>query len=241
MTVFTQIVKDYEICSEIPAVNLSFGGHSAAHKQVIFSIIKNYNDPVQVLDIGFGTGTLARMVKSNPTTAHWHVDGVDGYHVNCSNKELFKEKLYRNIWHGLAQDLSPEQLGYYDVICLLDVIEHLTVDAAKSLVHSLLSCLRDDAYLFMSTPLWFYPQATQQEGDMEEHLIGVPASSMLALQPLMYTVGPYLVGNFVYSRASLDFVDFFQPSTDKNFTMEKGIKIAKSVNMQLDVNTLYVV
>jgi hypothetical protein len=49
----------------------------------------------------------------------------------------------------------------------------------KNLLKSLLTHLHPDAYLLISTPLWFYLQDQAQDGDLEEHLIGVPASSMI--------------------------------------------------------------
>jgi hypothetical protein len=82
---------------------------------------------------------------------------------------------------------------------LLDVIEHLNIDSAKFLLFFLLLSLRNDALLFISTPLYFLPQASTA-GDLEEHLIGVPASSMMALQPLMYSTyatEDLLVGSFI--------------------------------------------
>ena len=54
---------------------------------------------------------------------------------------------------------------------------------------------------------------------------------MMALQPIVYVLSSSLVGNFVYSKKSLDFVDFFQPTTNKNFSMELGVQILRAVGM----------
>ncbi len=145
----------------------------------------------------------------------------------------------RTIWHGLAQELSQERLSQYDIICLLDVIEHLTIDTAKFLLRTLLTSLADDSYLLVSTPLWFYPQNSQQAGDLEEHLIGVPASSMLSLCPVMYAVNYPLIGGFVFNKKSLAFIDFFQPVADKTFSYDRGTKIAKAVSLRIDPNIVY--
>ena len=91
--------------------------------------------------------------------------------------------------------------------------------------------LNKDSYLFISTPLWFYPQDHEQEGDLEEHLIGVPVSSMFALIPKMYAINHPLVGGFVLSKSSLDYIDFFQPTDNRNFSYEMGLKVLNTMGI----------
>ena len=127
----------------------------------------------------------------------------------------------------------------YKIICLLDVIEHLNVETAKWLLRTLLANMGEDAFLFISTPLWFYPQNQIQDDDLEEHLIGVPASSMMALIPLMYAVNNPLVGGFVYGKKSLDYVEIFQPTGNKNFSYDMGLNVIKSLNMPVQNGVVY--
>lgn len=127
--------------------------------------------------------------------------------------------------------MDPEKIKEYNIICLLDVIEHLDIASAKNLLKTILTAMNENSFLFISTPLWFYPQDNQQDGDLEEHLIGVPASSMMAMLPKIYSIGKQLVGGFVYGKKSLAYIDFFQPIEDKNFNMEKGLNIIKSIRM----------
>lgn len=234
-----QIVSNYEVLVDIDQRQQVPMGDSVSPKGMIFHIAPDNAAPVEVLDIGFGVGRLGEIIKGEPTTRHWSVDGIDGWDVNCANKDLFARKLYRNIWHGLAQDLPSDQISKYKIICLLDVIEHLNLETAKWLLRSLLSAMGRDAYLFVSTPLWFYPQGEQQSGDLEEHLIGVPITSMLSLLPVSYSISHPLIGGFVYSKASLDYVEFFQPSVDKGFTFEKGLNLLKAVNLEYKPGVLY--
>ncbi len=230
---------DYELLDEIASPVNELTGDSASPKGLVFHIMEDNSKPTSVLDIGFGSGNLGKLIKSNPETEHWHVDGVDGFLLSCSNSGLFEKRLYRNIWHGLVQDMPFDMLKQYDVVCLLDVIEHLTVDSARWLFRTLLTFMGDDSFLFVSTPLWFYPQSSQREGDLEEHLIGVPASSMLALLPVMYSVNVPLVGGFVYGKRSLDFSDFFYPTSDKGFDYAKGVSIANAVGLQCKPGVLF--
>jgi hypothetical protein len=112
------------------------------------------------------------------------------------------------------------------------VIEHLNAETAKWLLRTLLSSMGENAFLFISTPLWFYPQHSQQSGDLEEHLIGVSAATMMALIPIMYAVNHPLIGGFVLGKRSLEFVEFFQPTTDKSFSFQRGSLLASAVNCQ---------
>jgi 2-polyprenyl-3-methyl-5-hydroxy-6-metoxy-1,4-benzoquinol methylase len=227
-----QTVKNYSVISHLTDSNLVARGNSASPKGMIFHILEDNKPDVEVLDIGFGGGHLGELIRSNAETSHWAVDGIDGFLPNCHNLALFEKKLYRNVWHGLAQSMPSDMLSGYKIICLLDVIEHLTLDTAKWLLRTLLTGMGKQAFLFISTPLWFYPQGNIQSGDLEEHLIGVPASSMLALMPHLYAVSEPLVGGFVLSKRSLDFIEFFHPTTDKNFSYERGMAIARAVKMQ---------
>lgn len=213
-------------------------GDSASPKQVIFHAISDINKNISVLDIGFGAGNLGKLIKSNTETQHWQVDGIDGWEANCHNETLFLQKTYRHVWHGLAQELSAEQLGSYDVICLLDVIEHLDSVTAKNLLSFLLQSLSEQAVLFISTPLWFYPQESMQEGDLEEHKIGVPASSMMALIPRMYAINYPLIGGFVFGKESLPYVDFFHPTENKSFSHDMGLAIVKATGMRNEPGVL---
>jgi len=235
----TAIVKNYELVSEISETPYVPHGTSAAPKDLIFSILTDNSKNVEVLDIGFGTGGLARIIKQNPETAHWQIDGIDGWEPNCKNINLIGEQLYRNIWQGLVQSIDNDDISKYKIICLLDVIEHLDVDTAKMLIKMLLSKIGDTAFLFVSTPLWFYPQDTIQENDLAEHLIGVPASSMMAMIPTMYSFNEPLVGGFVYCKLSLPFVDFFNPTSNKNFSYDQGIKILKAMDMPYESGVVY--
>ena len=235
-----QYVCDYEVIERIGSAVGSPAGTSASPKEMIFLILKDNSQPIEILDIGFGAGGLGELIKSNPGTQHWQVDGIEGFEANCQNQQLINKRIYRNIWHALAQELPSEQIKQYDIICLLDVIEHLDIESAKYLLRHLLSCMSDDALLFISTPIWFYPQDTQQQGDLEEHLIAVPASSMMALLPTHYATRHPLVGGFVLAKRSLQYISFFQPTTDKAFSYEKGMKIAQAIGMRLDPGLVFV-
>lgn len=234
-----QFVSNYLITEDFSHSENKAMGSSASPKEIIFHILNDNSSDVSVLDIGFGAGSLGQIIKSNPDTSHWQIDGIDGWEANCKNIDLINKKIYRNIWHGLAQDIPKDTFYNYKIICLLDVIEHLDIKTSKDLLKALLTHMGQDAYLFISTPLWFYPQDNVQDGDLEEHLIGVPASSMMALIPRMYAINHPLVGGFVLTKSSLDYIDFFQPTSNKNFSYEMGLKILTAMNVDYRPGVLF--
>ena len=234
-----QIVKDYSVVTPLAVSGVVPQGASSAPKGLIAHILEDNSPEISVLDIGFGTGGLGELIKGDARIRHWSVDGVDGFEANCANPALLEKKLYRNIWHGLAQEIPFKTLAQYKIICLLDVIEHLPEDAAKFLLETLLADMGRESFLFISTPLWFYPQDTIQSGDLEAHLIGVPVTAMAALRPKMYCITAPFIGGFVLSKDSLEFIDAFQPTTDKTFSMERGMALADSIGFRYENGVLF--
>jgi len=240
MSEITKIVSDFELIKHPSAEILGMpAGMSAANLSLVFHTPKGIPDKFSVLDIGFGAGNLGRVISSYEPAKNWIVDGVDGFEANCFNKDLINKKYYRNIWHGYAQNLDPDIISGYDVICLLDVIEHLDSITAKWLLHKLLNIMRNDAYLFISTPLWFYPNNQLQAGDLEEHLIGVPATSMFALCPLIYSMGSELVCGFILDKRSLDYIELFNPITSKSFTKQRGENLLRVMGLNYEPGKYY--
>ena len=230
-----QFVKDYSVIETIPAEGLPEEGSSISKKDIIFNVFKDNSEIKTILDIGFGNGFLGLLIKLCQSTSHWHVDGIDGFYNNCCNKEILDKKYYRNIWHGLAQDMPKDQIKDYDAICLFDVIEHLDPVQAKELLENILDGLNPDGRLVISTPLFFWPQDHINAGDLEEHLIGIPAQSLLLLAPLMYFIdSQYLEGTFVLSRKSLDHIQHFVPTTDRAFDMDAGRRHLEALGLRAD-------
>lgn len=235
------VVVNYEMVVKIPPGDYHFTGNSVGLKEIVAHIPFDKQRDVSILDIGFGVGDLGRIIKTNASTQHWHIDGIDGFMDVCCNVELFDKKIYRNIWHGLALDIPSDILHKYDIICLFDVIEHLDIDPAKKLLADLFDALSPNGLLVLSTPLWFWPQSQQNMGDLEEHKIAIPASALLSLSPLMYHIhSKYLVGTFVFDKKSMAHLDKFIPITDQGFTLDKGMQHLQALGLKAD-NVLYFV
>ncbi len=224
-----QYVKDYKIIESIPEGEHLFHGGGVTYKELIFQLVDNKRS-IFVLDIGFGIGHLGSIIKSNPETVHWVVDGIDGHQTACYNKGLFDCMHYRNIYHAMAQDLTEELIREYDIICLLDVIEHMDIEFAKKTLSIIFESMKDDGFLFLSTPMFFMLQGCIEDGDLEEHKIGVSATSLMQMKPLIYSIYSHdiLVGGFVYGKNSLKRIDKFNPTRDIGFNLEAGYRIAIS-------------
>jgi hypothetical protein len=222
-----QYVRNYELIELIPQQPFSFYGGGVAYKELIFNILDNEKN-IKVLDIGFGIGHLGSVIRSNTATSHWIVDGIDGHEIACYNKDLFDTYVYRNIFHGMAQELTVDCIRDYDIVCILDVIEHMDIADARNTLFNLFSSLKEGGYIFLSTPLFFMPQACIEKGDLEQHKIGVPVSSLINLKPLMYSIYSHdiLVGGFVYGKDSLSAIDQFKPTTDISFNVDAGYAVA---------------
>jgi 2-polyprenyl-3-methyl-5-hydroxy-6-metoxy-1,4-benzoquinol methylase len=200
-------------------------GQSLAPKPLLFHLGLEQRSSVSILDVGFGAGGLGRMIKENSATTHWAVDGIDGFLPNCVNESLIQSKLYRNIWHGDVRGLDSGFLASYDVVCMLDVIEHLDPESAKYAMRTLLNGISESALVFLSTPLFFMKQDSMQEGDLEEHLICVPATSILGLMPTMICLNEPLVAGVILTKRSLDYIELFQPISSRSFGYEQGKKV----------------
>lgn len=236
---FQQVVRDYRLVLRLPAAPDRFEGNSYGCKALTKLAPADPGAPVSVLDIGFGVGGLADLLKDDPATRHWQVDGVDGFYPTCCNAPLFARARYRHIWHGMAEDIPAARLAAYDVLCLFDVIEHLDADAATRLLSGLLGALGADARLVLSTPLFFWKQDAQQEGDLERHLIGIAPASMLGLGPRLFHIdAEHLVGTFVFERASLARMARFQPTVDTGFDQAAGRRQLEALGIGAD-NVVY--
>lgn len=73
-----KIVSDYTVIKKIDPKNCKFTGNSVGYKDIVSHLFDDHSMPRSILDIGFGVGDLGRIIKSNPTTQHWSVDGMKG-------------------------------------------------------------------------------------------------------------------------------------------------------------------
>jgi SAM-dependent methyltransferase len=128
-------------------------------------------EPRSVLDVGCGFGKYGMLLREYLDVWYGRVR-PDEWQVRLEAIEAFEP--YRNpVWvyvyqavHlGEAAAILP-RLGRYDVILLLDVIEHLDSEAARTLATLALGRARA---IVVSTPRDFYPQEDENQNPYERH------------------------------------------------------------------------
>lgn len=111
--------------------------------------------PRSILDVGVGFGKyglLCREVLEVPFGRYhkeqWHVI-MDGIEVYEGYRNPIHEHVYNQVYYGNVRDLL-ERLPNYDVILLIDVLEHFPKEEGIALLHHLLR--HTEKVLIVSTP-----------------------------------------------------------------------------------------
>lgn len=120
-----------------------------------------------VLDCGCGTGRLVKHLSAVARTV-----GVDmsrrGLHGSRNHEEMFVQAKVEEL---------PFQANSFDIICALDVLEHLHDDAAA--VKQMHSLLKPGGRLLLSVPAYRFLWNTQDE--LAEHKRRYSLSQLLSL------------------------------------------------------------
>jgi len=109
-------------------------------KELVYSLLKNQPKSAKILEIGCGSGYILDYLKKK---RYQNVEGVD-----ASKTWL---KFYTNIKKGTK---IPNKKGAYDIILLLDVIEH--VKEEKVLLRKIYRILKKDGVLLISAPAYMF-------------------------------------------------------------------------------------
>lgn len=134
----------------LDVLNMSEEHHywSEVRRSLIRRIVKKYiQPPFEFLDIGCGNGSLLRNLEA--TFPGSHATGVDGYLealINCRRRtqtaKLVLQDLARDKWQAFNRT--------YNVVTLLDVLEHL--DKPDSVLRHVHGLLKDDGIVIVSVP-----------------------------------------------------------------------------------------
>jgi 2-polyprenyl-3-methyl-5-hydroxy-6-metoxy-1,4-benzoquinol methylase len=104
-------------------------------------MIKRYADGGRLLDVGCSTGFFL-----NAARADFVVSGVEPSHWAG---EFAREKLHLDVVEGTLDD-APFPAGHFDVVTLIDVIEHVT--DPKAVLSRAAQLLRPGGVLYLVTP-----------------------------------------------------------------------------------------
>jgi len=131
--------------------------------------------PMSVLDIGVGFGKYGFLCREylelwdgREVYSDWqrNIDGIEAFPKYITPMHDY---IYNNIYIGDAQEVVPQLIEKgkeYDLILMIDVIEHFSIDDGMNLLRS---CSKISKACLVSTPLNASPQGAAFENDYETH------------------------------------------------------------------------
>lgn len=134
-----------------PGVSTNYG------KEWICDFIKkNFNNRSEIIDFGAGSGTYKRLLGEDYT----NVDAVDCW------KPFYEDlsKLYRNVYIDDLRDFNFNKK--YDLAIFGDVLEHLSVKDARSIIDKAKSNCK---HILVGVP-YCYKQGSLYGNDAEIHI-----------------------------------------------------------------------
>lgn len=138
---------------------------------IIIHVIRRLR-PLSLLDIGVGFGKYGFLAReyleiwgSNNDYGHFSVriDGVEPFKSYITPCHSF---IYDNIYNVDALTFVKKQTTEYDLVLLIDVLEHLEKEKGKVLISSLLENNRN---VLISTPKVFHKQDAVYQNPYEVH------------------------------------------------------------------------
>ncbi len=128
--------------------------------------------PQSVLDIGIGFGKFGFLCREylelwdgRNKYGDWQkrIDGIEAFapYVTALQKQI-----YNKIYVGDARRIVPTLDHYYDLILLIDVIEHFTIKEGRRLLQQ---CAKHSRGCIISTPLTASVQGAAFDNPYETH------------------------------------------------------------------------
>jgi hypothetical protein len=131
------------------------------------------SNPQTILDVGVGFGkygVLARefleLRDGRDQYSNWQrrIDGIEAFATYLTPLHQF---IYNTVYIGDAIDVLPSLPVTYDLILLIDVLEHFTQEKGTAVLQA---CLQKGRNVLISTPGWFFQQGTAFNNPYEQHL-----------------------------------------------------------------------
>lgn len=116
-----------------------------ARRRILSSLIARYGDlppDARILEVGCGTGHNLEMLSG-----HGHVDAVE---LDDDARALAERRLGRPVLNGRLPDIADEIEQRYDLLTLLDVLEHIPDD--RSALAGTFRLLKPGGKLLLTVP-----------------------------------------------------------------------------------------
>ncbi len=129
-------------------------------------------DPSSILDIGTGFGKYGFLAReylevwgenNDYGKFNRRIDGVEPFQKYITPCHRY---IYNRIFTKSALEFAKEQSFSYDLVLLIDVIEHLDKDEGMQLLKLL---VKNNKNLLITTPKKFYPQGAVYKNPYEIH------------------------------------------------------------------------
>jgi hypothetical protein len=150
--------------------------------------------PQNILDVGVGFGkygVLAREYlefrdgKEKYDDWQRQIDGIEIFPQYITPLHQF---VYNHIYLGDAQTIIPTLKNKYDLILLIDVIEHFTLKDGYDLLQK---CQKAAQNILVSTPVEFIPQKAAFKNQHETHRSLWQASQFTSFKPIVFIPNAY--------------------------------------------------
>lgn len=151
----------------------------------ILNLIESTDPHRTVLDVGPGWGKAATLLREYLNARPEQLDAVEAWPDYVAEHRL--ANLYDTIHVGRAQDLDDEVVGGYDLVLMVDVIEHMP--KAEALVF----LGRCRGWVVICTPVEFFSNGPGLP-DTEEHVSHWTSADWEALADRVDVMSDYLGG-----------------------------------------------
>lgn len=200
-------------------------GHISLVVQILMKV-----EPKSILDIGIGYGKYGMLAREYLDYAHFKkreivIDGIEGFGEYIQEGQRF---YYDHIFVGDARVLLPT-LAQYDMILLLDTLEHFTRDDGLKILKA---CQSKAKYILVGTPHDIGMQGAVYGNEFERHRFQWRKEDLLAFAPFaFFNNADTLIALFgARSRgikkqiAYLHFKDFVKSNFPRTYSLLKKVR-----------------
>ena len=128
--------------------------------------------PRSVLDIGVGFGKFGVLLREylelwdgRERYSDWkcRIDGIEAF---AQYRNPIYDRVYNHVYQGDARQILTQDLPVYDLVLLVDVLEHFTRSEGQAL---LLDCVRHSKNILIATPHRASAQKAAFGNEFEHH------------------------------------------------------------------------
>jgi hypothetical protein len=161
-------------------------GHFGQISLVVEILVKV--KPKSILDVGIGYGKYGMLAREYLDYAHFRrrdilIDGIEGFGEYIQDGQRF---YYDNIFIGDALSLLPT-LGKYDIILLLDTLEHFTKEDGLQILKD---CQLHATHVLVATPIEIEPQGAVYGNEFEHHRFQWNKRDLISFAPVTFFKNP---------------------------------------------------